>query len=115
MRARQRTGVRVHLLQDLVDVHGEALGALLLAADRGGLLLGCGLLRGHCGEVVVVVCGVLCVFGRLRGQVRPLYLCLGGSQRPCMREIESRSQATAKSVRRSPKGAPKELGLRRRF
>ena len=66
MRARQRTGVRVHLLQDLVDVHGEALGALLLAARGRGLLLGGSLAR-HGGGWC---CCDMCVFGwGLRGQV----------------------------------------------
>ena len=42
-------GVGVDLLEDLVDVHREGLGALLLLGGRGGLLLGRGLLRRHCG------------------------------------------------------------------
>ena len=67
---RQRTGVRVHLLQDLVDVHGEALGALLLAAAAlGRLLLARALLRGHCGWWVVVVVVLLLFWLGLRGQV----------------------------------------------
>ena len=73
MWARQRTGVRVHLLQDLVDVHGEALGALLLAARGRGLLLGGSLAR-HGGGWC---CCDMCVFGwGLRGQVHGrTYVC----------------------------------------
>ena len=40
-------GARMHLLEHLVDVHREGLGALLLLSARGGLLLGRGLLRRH--------------------------------------------------------------------
>ena len=48
-------GVRVDLLEDLVDVHREGLGALLLALGPFGLLLGGGLLRRHCDGVFGVV------------------------------------------------------------
>ena len=53
------TSVGVDLLEDLVDVHREGLGALLLALGPFGLLLGRGLLRGHWERVWwEVLCGL---------------------------------------------------------
>ena len=49
------TRVGVDLLQDLVDVHREGLGALLLLLALGGLLFGWGLL----GGIVKVVGGLV--------------------------------------------------------